>query len=333
MRAPTRAAACALAALVLLACGDGRSGRVFALVPKAMNNPFFDRARDGCKQAASELADVECLYIGPGEASESDQVRILEDLVSRRVDGIAVAPANAPAVVRALEGAQKAGIPVITWDSDLLPEDRRLRASYVGTRNYDIGVELARLVAARKPEGGRICIQSGGVAAANHNERMQGLRDTLAGTPSEEPPGKRLTGQGRWHEVRGCPLYTQDDFSLAISQMTDALGRHRSLDAFVATGGFPQYVDDAYRQLAHNHAERILEGRLVIVVADTLPMQMELLREGWSHGQVGQRPFDMGYRAIRVLLDLAEGRPVADPIHTGIDICVPENADRCLTQP
>ena len=38
--------------------------KVFALVPKAMNNPFFDLARDGCKQAAQEIGGIECLYIG-----------------------------------------------------------------------------------------------------------------------------------------------------------------------------------------------------------------------------------------------------------------------------
>jgi ribose transport system substrate-binding protein len=38
---------------------------VFALVPKNMNNPFFDQARDGCKKADKDLnGAVECLYIG-----------------------------------------------------------------------------------------------------------------------------------------------------------------------------------------------------------------------------------------------------------------------------
>ena len=40
-----------------------------------------------------------------------------------------------------------------------------------------------------KPKGGTICIQSGGAAAANHNERMQGIRDTLVGR--EERGGAR----------------------------------------------------------------------------------------------------------------------------------------------
>ena len=52
---------------------------VFALVPKAMNNPFFDLARDGCKQAESEIDGVECLYIGPGEHTEQEQVQIVQD--------------------------------------------------------------------------------------------------------------------------------------------------------------------------------------------------------------------------------------------------------------
>ena len=321
----------ALPALLALACGgEERTRYVFALVPKAMNNPFFDQARDGCRSAEEELPDVTCLYIGPGEHLEAEQVRILEDLITRRVDGIAISPSNAPAVAKALARARAAGIPAITWDSDLLDRDRALRATYVGTRNYDIGVRQAEVVRRYKPGGGTVCIQSGGPAAANHNERMQGIRDTLSGIPSEAPPGIRLTGTRGWTEPDGCPLYSNDDLPLAVSQMADVLGKLLDLDAFVVTGGFPQFVDGAYRQVAGNHLERIRERRTVIVAADTLAMQMEILRDGLSHGQIGQRPFEMGYRAMYVLRDLAEGRPVADPIYTGIDICLPETAGTCL---
>ena len=320
----------ALAVLVLCACGGGEGERVFALVPKAMNSPFFEQARQGCERAARELDDVACLYIGPGEHTELEQVQIVEDLITRRVDGIAVAPSNAPAMARVLERAAAAGIPVITWDSDLLEGDRARRATYVGTRNYDIGVAQAGVLAERKPAGGTLCIQSGGAAAANHGERMQGIRDTLSGEKSAFPPGERLEGAGGWVEVSGCPLYTNDDFPLSVSQMADVLARYSDLDALVVTGGFPQFVPRAYRQVAARHAERIRSGATLIVVADTLPMQMELLAEGWSHAQVGQRPFEMGYRAMYVLRDLVDGRPVTDPIHTGIDLCLPENVKTCL---
>ena len=164
----------AVLALILAPIAVSAQGYKFALVPKAMNNPFFDLARDGCYKAQDELADVECEYIGPGEHTELEQIQIVQDLISQGIDGIAVAPSNAPAMAKALKAAHDAGIPVMTWDSDLLPEDKELRTTYVGTYNYDIGKNLAELVMARHPNGGTICLQTGGAAAANHNERLKG---------------------------------------------------------------------------------------------------------------------------------------------------------------
>jgi ribose transport system substrate-binding protein len=306
---------------------------VFALVPKNMNNPFFDQARDGCKKAEHELAGaVECLYIGPGEhGGGEEQVQVVDDLIARKVDGIAVSPSNAPAMGRALIAAQRAGIPVLTWDSDLLDRDQKLRIAYVGTHNYEIGVNLAKQVMVIKPQGGTICIQSGGAAAANHNERMQGIRDTLSGKASKTAPGDRLTGQNNWKEVDGCPLYTNDDFPVAVQQMEDILGKYPQLDAFVPTGGFPQFLPQAYRKVAEKYKARIDNGSLALVVADTLPVQIELLKAGLSRAQVGQRPFEMGYKTMFFLKDIKDGKAKpADPTYTGLDVCTPQNVATCV---
>src|SRR5215813_14999363 len=246
----------------------------FALVPKNMNNPFFDQARDGCKKAEAESKGAfQCMYIGPGEhGGGEEQVQIVQDLVAKKVDGIAVAPANAAAMAVALQAAKGAGIPVLTWDSDVLPENKDLRLAYIGTHNYEIGVNLAKLAMAIKPKGGKICIQSGGAAAANHNERMQGIRDTLSGKQSAASPGDRLTGQNGWTEIDGCPLYTDDDFPKSVQQMEDILGKYADLDAFIPTGGFPQFVPDAYEKVASKYKDKIASGALALVVADTLPV-------------------------------------------------------------
>ncbi|MGF1474006.1 MAG: substrate-binding domain-containing protein [Geminicoccaceae bacterium] len=305
---------------------------IFALVPKNTNNPFFDQARDGCKKAEAELGDIECLYIGPGEhGGGEEQVQVVADLVARGVAGIAVAPSNAPAMVAPLLEAKAAGIPVLTWDSDLLEENKDLRIAYIGTKNYDIGVNLAQRAMELKPDGGSLCIQSGGAAAANHNERMQGIRDTLAGAASDEPPGNRLTGENGWTEIDGCPLYTDDDFMRANQQLEDILARESDLDAFLPTGGFPQFVPDAYRAAVQPHKDRIDSGSLALVVADTLPVQMELMEEGLSLGQVGQRPFEMGYTVMYALRDIVnDGKNPEDPTYTGLDVCTPDNAATCI---
>jgi ribose transport system substrate-binding protein len=327
----------AAAAATILGLPLGASAQeklVFALVPKNMNNPFFDQARDGCKKAEKESnGKIECLYIGPGEHGGGDeQVKVVQDLITRKVNGIAVSPSNAPAMAKALERAKAAGIPVTTWDSDLLDKDKGLRATYVGTKNYDIGVNLAKITMKLKPQGGTICIQSGGAAAANHNERMQGIRDTISGKKSQQAPGDRLTGQNGWTEVEGCPLYTNDDFPLSVNQMGEILAKYRDLTAFVPTGGFPQFVPNAYKQVVEKNMERIKSKSTILVVADTLPMQMDLMSAGYSHGQVGQRPFDMGYRSMFVLNDLVQKKQVADPIYTGLDVCEPQTASTCLAK-
>jgi ribose transport system substrate-binding protein len=219
----------------------------------------------------------------------------------------------------------------LTWDSDLLPADKALRAAYVGTHNYDIGVNIAKRVLEIKPKGGTICIQSGGAAAANHNERMQGIRDTLAGKKSAEAPGDKLTGQNGWKEPDGCPLYTNDDFAVANQQMEDILNKYPDLDAFTPTGGFPQFLPDAYAKTAEKYKDKIASGALALVVADTLPVQIELMKKGLSSGQVGQRPFEMGYKAMYFLKDMKEGKPApADPTYTGLDVCTPKTADTCV---
>jgi ribose transport system substrate-binding protein len=305
----------------------------FALVPKNMNNPFFDQARDGCKKAEAESNGAfECMYIGPGEHGGGDeQVQIVQDLVTKKVDGIAVSPANAAAMAVALQAAKDAGIPVLTWDSDLLPENKDLRLAYIGTHNYEIGVNLAKLVQQVKPKGGTICIQSGGAAAANHNERMQGIRDTLAGKQSAESPGDRLTGQNGWTEIDGCPLYTNDDFPLSVQQFQDIMAKNPNLDAFVPTGGFPQFVPDANRAAVGPYKDKIASKALALVVADTLPVQIDQMKEGLSLGQVGQRPFEMGYKTMFALKDVKDGKPApADPTYTGLDVCTPETAATCI---
>ncbi|HKP23594.1 MAG TPA: substrate-binding domain-containing protein [Dongiaceae bacterium] len=325
----------AVALGAMMAAASAQAEYTFALVPKNMNNPFFDQARDGCKKAEGESGGAfKCEYIGPGEhGGGEEQVQIVLDLVAKGVDGIAVAPANAAAMAVALQAAKEANIPVLTWDSDVLPENKDLRMAYIGTHNYEIGVNLAKIAQTVKPKGGTICIQSGGAAAANHNERMQGIRDTLSGTKSASSPGDRLTGQNGWTEIEGCPLYTNDDFPLSVQQFEDIMAKNPDLDAFLPTGGFPQFIPDANRAAVGKYKDQIQSKKLALIVADTLPVQMDQMKEGLSLGQVGQRPFEMGYKTMFALKDIKDGKAApADPTYTGLDVCTPETADTCIAK-
>ena len=130
----------------------------FAVVPKAMNNPFFDVARDGCLKRAKELGNVECIYKGPIEHEPATQAQIIQDFITQKVDGLAISVADVAAMTKSIDAAAAAGIPVITFDADA-PGSKR--TAYIGTNNKDFGLALGKQLLQLRPDGGKYAIVSG----------------------------------------------------------------------------------------------------------------------------------------------------------------------------
>ena len=113
--------------------------------------------------------------------------------------------------------------------------------------------------------------------------------------------------------------------------MTDILTANPKIDAFVVEGGWPLFgAPQAYRQLTDQYKDRIAGNDLVIVAADTIGDEVAIAKEGRVYALVGQRPFEMGYKAPTVMLQLIDGKKVDDPVFTGLDECTKETADTCI---
>jgi ribose transport system substrate-binding protein len=301
--------------------------KTLAVVVKGLDNPFFTVLGDGCAKWNKENPNSEytCLYTGPAStADEAGEVRLVEDLINKGVAAIAISPSNAPAMANMLK-AKKPKMPIMTIDADLAEADRALRLTYLGTNNYDMGVLMAKHLKGFKPNGGSVCLQLGNVAADNINARAAGFRDTISGKKGID----RLKGEGGWTEIAGCPLFTNDQIDLANQQMSDVFTKNANLDAFILVGGWAQFGPQAYAQVTDQVMAKLKAKQLIIVAGDTLPPQLEALKAGRSHVQIGQRPFEMGYRAPTVMLELINGKKVADPLYTGLDECTPSNLGTC----
>lgn len=321
----------ALAGALLFAFGFGSPAlaqkKTIAVVVKGLDNPFFTVLGDGCALWNKENANSEytCLYTGPASsADEAGEVQIVEDLINKGVAGIAISPSNAPAMANMLK-TKKPKMPIMTIDADLAAADRALRKTYLGTNNYDMGVLMAKHLKELNPKGGSVCMQLGNVAADNINARAAGFRDTISGKKGI----KRLEGEGGWKEIKGCPLFTNDQIDLANQQMSDTFTANPNLDAFILVGGWAQFGPQAYAQVTDQVMDKLKSKKLIIIAGDTLPPQLDALKAGRSHAQIGQRPFEMGHRAPAVLIDLINGKKVADPLYTGLDECTPSNLGKC----
>ena len=327
MRPEIKALAAGAAAALFAVAAQAQDSNTLAIVVKGLDNPFFEQINLGCKKWMEDNADSQykCLYTGPASsADEAGEVQIVDDLLTSGVAAIAISPSNAPAMARRIRDIAP-DVPVMTIDADFLEQDRDLRTTYLGTDNYLMGVDMAEEAMKLKPEGGTVCLQLGNVAADNINARAQGFRDTAGGEKGID----RLTGQNGWSEVEGCPVFTNDQADLANQQMSDVFTANPDLGAFVLIGGWAQFAPQAYTQVTDQVMDKLKSKELIIIAGDTLPPQTKAFREGRSHAQVGQRPFEMGLRAPDVMIQMIKGESVDDPLYTGLDVCNGEDPGFC----
>ena len=320
----------AAAAVSLSATSAMAQKKQLVIVVKGLDNPFFEAINQGCQKWNKENASspYNCFYTGPASTSdEAGEAQIVQDMFGKPdTAAMAISPSNAPLIANAIKSA-KPKIPVMTLDADLKKEDAGLRKTYLGTDNYLMGFRLGEYLKKAKPNGGTLCLILGNVAADNILRRASGTRDALAGKKDVD----RLKGEGGWTEISGCPVFTNDDGPKGVQAMSDILTANPKLDAFVIEGGWPLFgAPQPYRQLTDQYKAQIASKQLVIVAADTIGEEVALAKEGRVEALVGQRPFEMGYKAPSVMIDLIEGKKVDDPVFTGLDECTKDTADTCI---
>ena len=89
-------------------------------------------------------------------------------------------------------------------------------------------------------------------------------------------------------------------------------------------------MPEGYRNFVDSNADRFKSGKLVAASADTLPSELQLLKGGYDAAFVGQRPFEMGEKAMDTLLALHEGKRVQEIIYTGVDRVTKDNVGEFL---
>ncbi len=280
--------------------------KVFALVPKALGVPFYADAEKGCKEEAAKIG-AECLFTGPAQLDDAEQIRIIRDLMTRGVAGVAVAPNNPDSIGNVIVAAEAKHIPVVTFDSDA-PNSKRI--AFIGTNNEGAGGSAGEAFAKAMPNGGTYAVLTGGLSAQNLNDRIAGFKSKLG---------------PNFHEVSGSPFSCDDDSNKAVQVIQDVLAKNPKLDGIFYSGGWPMFAPEAYTRALRKRAADIKTGKFVVVSFDTLPNQLKLLQEGLATTLVGQRPYAMGVDSIDQLNTLSNGGTVPKVTDTGVDIVTSAN--------
>ncbi|MGD0612725.1 MAG: rhamnose ABC transporter substrate-binding protein [Anaerolineales bacterium] len=152
--------------------------RTYVLVPKNLGNPYFDAANTGAQTAAKELG-VTVLYQGSTTADATAQITLLDSLIAQKVNGLAISADDADALVPTGKAAMAAGIPVVTWDSNIAAGGTQLFINQASTQGIgDVNVKMALDLTG--PTGGEIAILSATAQAPNQNAWIAVMKTDLA---------------------------------------------------------------------------------------------------------------------------------------------------------
>ena len=266
--------------------GGGTPGKKLKLAFVSNNaSSFWTIARAGTADAVKELPNVEVDFRIPSSGGSAEQQQILDDLVAKGIDGIAVSPidpANQTDFLNKIAGQTL----LICHDSDA-PASKRV--CYIGTDNAAAGVEAAKLIKEALPGGGKIMLFVGTLDAQNAKERHAGIKQELQGSKIEII------------DVRT----DETDRVRAQKNVEDTLVKYPDVACLV---GLWSYNGPAILNAVKSSGK---VGQVKIVCFDEEDEVLAGVAAGQIYGTVVQQPYEFGKQAITKMAKYVGGDKTA----------------------
>jgi ribose transport system substrate-binding protein len=294
----------------VIACGS-KSGNTItiAVVPKGTTHEFWKSVHAGAIKAGRELG-VTILWQGPlKEDDREDQIRVVDTLVSRGIQGLLLAPLDDKALRQPVANAVRAGVPVVTFDSKLESDDP---ASLVATSNLDAG-KLAGMHMGKILGGkGNLVVMRLHEGAASTTAREQGFLDAIATFP-------------------GITVVSSNQYAGALAEGAYRTGENL-LASTRAAEGFVQGIFCPNESTTFGMLRALqnagLAGKIKYVGFDSSDKLVQGVRDGQIDALLLQDPFAMGYVGVKTLVRHMRGETVPKFIDTGATVVTRDNMNQ-----
>ncbi len=281
---------------------------VLAVIPKGTTHEFWKSIHAGAVKAAREL-DVEIIWKGPlKEDDRESQINVMENFITRGVNGIVLAPLDNRALRRPVDEAVRAGIGVVIIDSAL---DGGGYASFVSTDNHAGGRKAGELLAGLLGGRGRVAMLRYQEGSASTQAREQGFLDAIA-----EHPGIEVVSANQYGGATTETAYKAGENLLAAWRQGDQKLQIEGLFCPNESTTFGML-----RALQDNGCA----GKVKFVGFDSSAMLVQALAQGHIQGLVLQDPMNMGYLGVTAMVRHLRGQPVETRIDTGSVVVTPDN--------
>ncbi|MEJ5378483.1 MAG: sugar ABC transporter substrate-binding protein [bacterium] len=217
----------------------------------------------------------------------SKQLKDVEDLIQRKVDGLIIGPVHGTGSVQAFEAAWAAKIPTIDFARAV--ETDKFAASVVADETM-FGIKQAEFIASRLPNGGKLVYLFGPVGASYPAIQFEGFQNELKKYP----------------HIEILEVYKSkvDTMAEGLRNAEDALVRFPKIDAFVGS-------NDDLTLGALRAAESAGRAKDIIFVGNSgLPMGMQAIYEGKMHYTALKSQAAMISTALDMLIKVIQGEKV-----------------------
>jgi ribose transport system substrate-binding protein len=304
-----------VASIVLTFClllQAAENSYTIAVIPKGTTHEFWKSINAGAKKAEQELraqgTKIAIIWKGPLREDDRDQqIQVVENFMTRHVSSMVLAPLDDRALVKPVENAMKAGVPVVIMDSDLKTDKY---VSFVATDNYK-GGQLAGEEMGRQLGGkGNVILLRYAVGSASTEAREAGFLDAL----KKYPNIKLISSDQHAGATR--------ELAYQVSQNLLNRFKHEVNGIFCPCEPPTIAMTKALRELG------LAGGKVKMIGFDSGSQSVTDMKNGDVQALVVQNPLLMGYLGVITAVKNLRGEKVERRIDTGVALITRENMDQ-----
>lgn len=281
-----------------------------AVIPKGTIHEFWKTVHAGAEKAGQEL-NVEVLWKGSLKEDDREaQIAVVENIITRKVDGIVLAPLDDAALRRPVDEAMWSGIPVVIFDSGLQGDNY---ISYVATDNFKAG-QLAGQYMAKLLDGkGKVVVLRYSEGSDSTTQREDGFLDAIQ------------TNEGI--EIVTSNQYAGVTTESALQATENLLFRFGGAEGRLGIDGIFCATEPTTLGILRALQNAGYAGKVKFIGFDSSETMMAALRAGELHGFVVQNPMQIGYLGVKTMVRHIRGEQVPRRIDTGSILVTKENLD------
>lgn len=273
-----------------------------ALIMKSLANEFFVTMADGARAHQASHTDAYDLIVNgiKDESDLSQQVALVEQMISIGVDAIILAPADSRALVPVAKRAQQAGIVVINidnqFDAEVLAE-AGIDIPFVGPDNRAGARAVGDVLAAELTPADKVAIIGGIPTAFNAQQRQRGFEDAM------QAAGVEIVSvqSGGWEQAKANTVA-----AALISEYPD-------LKALLCS-------NDNMALGAAVAARQAGKEDLVIVGFDNIAAIQQMIQEGRVLATADQHGDQLAVYGIEAALQIIKDEAIPEDRQTPVDL-------------